>query len=561
MPEDTYNSNNANDSPNVRIIPLGGLGEVGMNMMVIETDHDAVIIDCGIQFPEYNTPGIERVIPNMEYLETIEHQIRALLITHGHLDHIGSIPYLVQRVKIPIYAPRLASEIIRNELQKTGKLGNVQIRTINPRQQYNFGEIDAQWFQMCHSIPDSCSIFLNTPQGGIFHTGDFKLDNEPMLGSPTDYQMLSEIGRSGVRLLMSDSTNAEDEGNSRSDRIAAEAIYHAIAEAQGRVIVASFSTQIARVQMIADAAEALDRKIVLLGRSMVENSEIAEATGHLHIPPGIEISSAEANSLPDDKVIIVTTGSQGEFAAGIVRMARDDHRDVKLRSSDTVILSARTIPGNEVAVNEVLNNLAERNVRVITSSARPVHVSGHAKQEELKMMFNMLRPECFTPIHGEYRMLRAHCDIAMDMGVPTENVNLITDGDVLELNSHGAKVIGTVPSGSVLVQGQGEWDPDGSVMEERKSLASDGIVLVALATQNNKIVGNPQIATSGFVDVSDEHRLMRDAAQVLSQTIDPIRHESLDSNKIEKLAKAGLGRFFHRRTKRRPLIMVTKIDI
>ena len=209
----------------------------------------------------------------------------------------------------------------------------------------------------------------------------------------------------------------------------------------------------------------------------------------------------------------------------------------------------------------MLNNLAERNVRVITSSARPVHVSGHAKQEELKMMFNMLRPECFTPVHGEYRMLRAHCDIAMDMGVPTENVNLITDGDVLELNSHGAKVIGTVPSGNVLVQGQGEWDPDGSVMEERKSLASDGIVLVALATKNNKIVGNPQIATSGFVDVSDEHRLMRDAAQVLSQTIDPIRHESLDSNKIEKLAKAGLGRFFHRRTKRRPLIMVTKIDI
>lgn len=561
MPEDTYNSNNAHASSNVRIIPLGGLGEVGMNMMVIETDHDAVIIDCGIQFPEYNTPGIERVIPNMEYLETIEQQIRALLITHGHLDHIGSIPYLTQRVKIPIYAPRLASEIIRNELQKTGKLGNVQIKTINPRQQYNFGEIDAQWFQMCHSIPDSCSIFLNTPQGGIFHTGDFKLDNEPMLGSPTDYQMLSEIGRNGVRLLMSDSTNAEDEGNSRSDRIAAEAIYHAIAEAQGRVIVASFSTQIARVQMIADAAEALNRKIVLLGRSMIENSEIAEATGHLHIPPGIEIPIAEANSLPDHKVIIVTTGSQGEFAAGIVRMARDDHRDVKLRPSDTVILSARTIPGNEVAVNEVLNNLAERNVRVITSSARPVHVSGHAKQEELKMIFNMLRPECFTPIHGEYRMLRAHCDIAMDMGLPTENVNLITDGDVLELNSHGTKVVGTVPSGNVLVQGEGEWDPDGSVMEERKSLASDGIVLVAIATKNNKIIGNPQIATSGFVDVSDEHRLMRDAAQVLSQTIDPIRHEFLDSNKIEKLAKAGLGRFFHRRTKRRPLIMVTKIDI
>lgn len=442
----------------VRVIPLGGLGEVGMNMMIVETDDDMLVIDCGVQFPEYSTPGIERVIPNMEYIRQHRDRVRAVLITHGHLDHIGGLPHLMRLVNAPIYAPRLATEMIRRELKKSGgrELANVQVNSVRLERDYRFGEFRAQWISVCHSIPDSCSIYLDTPQGGILHTGDFKFDNEPMLGLPTDYQSLSEIGQRGVRLLLSDSTNAEDEGTSRSDRIAAEAIYREIAEANGRVIIASFSTQIARVQMVVDAAYELGRRVAIIGRSMIESTKLAEDLGHLHIPPEVKITISEADSLPDHEVIIMTTGSQGEFEAGISRMARGDHRDVKLVEDDTLILSARTIPGNEIAVNEVMNNLARRDVRVVTASSRPVHVSGHAKQDELKTMFSILRPEHFTPIHGEYRMLKAHTEIAMDMGVSEENVNLILDGDVLEIDVDGVSVSDRVPSGYVLIQGQGD---------------------------------------------------------------------------------------------------------
>ena len=547
----------------VRVIPLGGLGEVGMNMMVVETDDDMLVIDCGVQFPEYSTPGIERVIPNMEYIQQHRDRVRAVLITHGHLDHIGGLPHLMRLVNAPIYAPRLAAEMIRRELKKSGgrELASVQVNSVRLERDYRFGEFGAQWISVCHSIPDSCSIYLDTPQGGILHTGDFKFDNEPMLGLPTDYQSLSEIGQRGVRLMLSDSTNAEDEGTSRSDRIAADAIYREIAEANGRVIIASFSTQIARVQMVVDAAYELGRRVAIIGRSMIESTKLAEDIGHLHIPPEVKITIGEANSLPDDEVIIMTTGSQGEFEAGISRMARGDHRDIKLVEDDTLILSARTIPGNEIAVNEVMNNLARRDVRVITASSRPVHVSGHAKRDELKTMFSIMRPEHFTPIHGEYRMLKAHTEIAMDMGVSEENVNLILDGDVLEMDVNGVSVSGRVPSGYVLIQGQGEWDIDSSVMEERKSLASDGIVMVSMAREDGFLVGKPRIITSGFVDASDEARLIRDASQALSQAIEPALSDLVDWNEMDRLVRACLGRFFYRRTKRRPLILVTEIEL
>ena len=546
----------------VRVIPLGGLGEVGMNMMVVETDDHVLVIDCGVQFPEYNTPGIERIIPNMDYLRRNRDRVRAVLVTHGHLDHIGALPHLMRIIDAPIYAPRLAAEMIRREMKKSGRsLKGVQVNSVRLERDYRFGDFGAQWISVCHSIPDSCSIYLDTPQGGIFHSGDFKLDNEPMLGLPTDYQALSEICQRGVRLLLSDSTNSQDEGSTRSDRIAAEAIYTAISESKGRVIIASFSTQIARVQMVVDAAQELGRRVAITGRSMIENARLAEQVGHLHIPPGIGITLAEANSLPDDEVVIMTTGSQGEFQAGISRMARGDHREVRLVEDDTMILSARTIPGNEIAVNEVLNNLAKRNVRVITAGSRPVHVSGHAKRDELKTMFSILRPEYFTPIHGEYRMLKSHCEIAIDMGVPQENVNLVIDGDVVEVDERGVTVVDKVPAGYVLIQGQGEWDVDASVMEERKSLASDGVVLVSMAREDGYLVGKPQLVTSGFVDAADEARLMKDASEALAQTIEPVLADLVDWNEMDRMVRACLGRFFHRRTKRRPQILVTEIEL
>ncbi len=550
------------DESAVRVIPLGGLGEVGMNMMVVETNDDLLVIDCGVQFPEYNTPGIERIVPNMDYVRRNRDRVRAVLVTHGHLDHIGALPLLMRFVDAPIYAPRLAAEMIRRELRKSGRIfSRVQVNAVRLERSYRFGDFRVQWISMCHSIPDSCSIYLETPQGGIFHTGDFKLDNEPMLGLPTDYQVLSELGQRGVRLLLSDSTNAEDDGTSRSDRVAAEALYAAIAESKGRVIVASFSTQIARIQMIVDAAQELGRRVAIIGRSMIDNTRLAEELGHLHVPSGVGITMAEANSLPDAEVVIVTTGSQGEYQAGISRMARGDHRELRLVEDDTLILSARTIPGNEIAVNEVLNNLAKQNVRVITSDSRPVHVSGHAKRDELKTMFSILRPEFFTPIHGEYRMLKAHREIAIDMGVAEDNVNLILDGDVIEMDERGVSVVARVSSGYVLIQGQGEWDVDGSVMEERKSLASDGVVVVSMAREDGFLVGRPQLVTSGFVDASDEARLMRDASEELMQTIEPALADLVDWGSMKRMVQTCLGRFFHRRTKRRPIILVTEIEL
>ncbi len=550
------------DESAVRVIPLGGLGEVGMNMMVVETDDDLLVIDCGVQFPEYNTPGIERIIPNMEYVRQNRDRVRAVLITHGHLDHIGGLPHLMRIINAPIYAPRMAAEMIRRELRRSGRaLSGVQVNSVRLERSYRFGDFEAQWIGVCHSIPDSCSIYLDTPQGGIFHTGDFKLDNEPMLGFPTDYQALSEIGQRGVRLLMSDSTNANDEGSSRSDRVAAEALYSAIAESKGRVIIASFSTQIARLQMVFDAAQELGRRVAISGRSMIDNAKLAGDVGHLHTPEGIAITVAEANSLPDDEVVIITTGSQGEFQAGISRMARGDHREIRLVEDDTLILSARTIPGNEIAVNEVLNNLARRNVRVITAGSRQVHVSGHAKRDELKTMIGILRPEYFTPVHGEFRMLKAHCEIATDMGVDEDKVNLIRDGDVLEVDERGVSVVDRVPAGHVLIQGQGEWDVDGSVMEERRSLASDGVVTVSMAREEGFLVGKPQLATSGFVDAADEARLLKDATQALSQAIEPVLADLVEWDDMERMVRACLGRFFHRRTKRRPLILVTEIEL
>ncbi len=546
----------------VRVIPVGGLGEVGMNMMVIETDFDMVVVDCGVQFPEYNTPGIERIIPSFDYVASNSDRLRGILVTHGHLDHVGAIPNLTRRVKTEVYAPRLAAEMVRRELKRGSRANSgVIVNTIRTEREYRFGSIAAEWIPMCHSIPDSCGIYFDTPQGGIFHTGDFKLDNEPMIGLPTDYQALSEIGQRGVRLLLSDSTNAEDDGAARSDRIAAEGLFRVISEARGRVLVASFSTQIARMQMVFDAAEELGRKVAIMGRSMVDNAKLASETGHLVVPPGLQVTVAEANSLPDEDVIIITTGSQGEFEAGVARMARGGHREVELVPGDTLVMSARTIPGNEVAVNEVLNNLAQRDVRVVTARSNPVHVSGHAKQDELKTIINILRPEYFSPIHGEHRMLRAHCDIAIDMGVPPENVNLILDGDVLGIDEGGASVVGEVPSGYVLIQGQGEWDLDGSVMEERKSLSSDGMVVVSVAREDGFLVGDPQLLTSGFVDSSDELRLMQDAKEAMMQVIEPVSRDAVDWKEMDRLIRASLGRFFHRRTKRRPLILVTEIEL
>lgn len=533
---------------------------MGMNMMVVESGGDMVVIDAGVKFPELTTPGVERIIPNMEYVALNRDRLRALLITHGHLDHIGAVANLLETASVPIYAPNLAAELVKSTLGKQGAR-KAEVRTIQMGRSYSFGSISAEWLPMCHSIPDAAGIYITTRLGGIFHTGDFKLDDAPTLGSATDYGALCAIAERGVRLLLSDSTNAMVPGRSGSDALASSAIYGAMAEARGRVIVASFSTQLARVQMVADAAAALGRKLAIVGRGLRDTTELGRRLGHLKLPSDLIIPIRDADGYMDDEVVIMTTGTQGEREAGLVRMSRGEHRDVRLVASDTVIMSSRTIPGNEHPVNEVVNDLARVGVKLITARDRDVHVSGHAARDELKMILNLLRPDYFTPIHGEYRMLKSHCELAEEMGVPPDNINLITDGEVMELSSSGAHVRGTVPAGGMLIDGEGAWDSDGTVVGERRRLARDGVVFASIASDDDGLIGYPQLATSGFVDAEDIDLLMEDAAEVLIESIDSTSAESLGLGETKQIAKACLERFFSDRTRRRPLIMVTQIDL
>ena len=544
----------------VKVTPLGGLGEVGMNMMVIESGRDMLVIDAGLQFPGPGTPGVERVVPNMEYVASNRDRVRGVLITHGHLDHIGAVPHLLELVDAPVYASCLSADLVSSVLRKNGGRKG-QIQSVDVGRSYSFGSLSAEWYPMCHSIPDSCAIYITTRHGGIFHTGDFKLDDEPRLGGPTDYGALSRVASRGVRLLLSDSTNAMVPGRSGSDRLAADSIYAAMAGAEGRVIVASFSTQLARLQMVADSAQALGRKLAIIGRGMRDTCELGRRAGYLSLPPDLVIPVRDIDGYADNEVVIMTTGTQGETEAGLVRMSRGEHRDVRLLPEDVVIMSSRTIPGNEQAVNDVVNDLSKVGVKLITARDRAVHVSGHAARDELKTMLNLLQPEFFTPIHGEYRMLRSHCELALEMGIPDENVNLVTDGEVLEMDGEGVRISGSVPSGNVLIHGEGEWDELGSVVRERRRLARDGVVFVSYGLDDGGIVGSPQLRTSGFVDSSDVGILMDDASEELVESVDLGLRESVALSETEKIARACLERFLYTRTRRRPLIMVTQIDL
>lgn len=544
----------------VKVIPLGGLGEVGMNMMVIESGRDMLVIDAGLQFPGPLTPGVERVVPNMEYVASNRERVRGVLITHGHLDHIGAVPHLLELVDAPIFASRLSADLVSSVLQKNG-VRKARMHVVDTGRSYSFGSMSAAWYPMCHSIPDSCAIYVATRQGGIFHTGDFKLDDEPRLGGATDYGALSSVSERGVRLLLSDSTNAMVPGRSGSDRLASDSIYGAMASAEGRVIVASFSTQLARLQMVADAAYSLGRKLAIVGRGMRDTCELGRRAGFLSFTPDLVIPAREIDGYADREVAIMTTGTQGESEAGLVRMSRGEHRDVRLVAEDTVIMSSRTIPGNEQAVNDVVNDLAKVGVKLITARDRSVHVSGHASRDELKTMLNLIQPEYFTPIHGEYRMLRSHCELALEMGIPGENVNLVTDGEVLEMDTDGVRISGSVASGNVLIHGEGEWDELGSVVRERRRLARDGVVFVSYVLGDRGVVGSPFLRTSGFVDSADVGILMDDASQELVESVDLGIGESVALSETEKIARACLERFLYTRTRRRPLIMVTQIDL
>lgn len=547
----------------LRILPLGGLGEIGKNMMVVEYGDDIVIIDAGVLFPEVDMPGIDVVIPNMDYLTENAGRVRALLITHGHEDHIGAVPHLLNRLNVPVYAPRMAIELIRQKLKNAGLLADADLHRVTPGEQVKAGKLNVEWFDVTHSIPDACGIAIDTPLGKVVHTGDFKIDHDPMIGGPSDLRQLARISGDGVFLLMSDSTYAEEEGASESDRAVTDGLFSVIADAPARVIVSSFASQIARIQIVADAAEAFGRKLVIVGRSMIENTKLARELGHLRIADDLMVSAAQAESLPGSRVLVMTTGSQGEPSSGLVRMSRDQHREISIREDDTIILSANTIPGNEVGVNDSINDLVQLGARVITNRQAMTHVSGHARREELRLVLNLTRPQYFIPVHGEFRMLKAHADLAVDQGVSPENSIVLTDGDVLELTSEGAEIVDQEVAGHIFVHGLGMWDEAGNVVVERRSLAREGIVTVSLAIdrKNRKIVGQPKLVSVGFVHAADAESLFEDTKEELQPVLERFSSERLEWNVFEDLIRATVGRYLTRRTKRRPLVIPVTIDV
>ena len=551
------------ETPWVRVLPLGGLGEIGKNMMVLETADDIVVIDAGVLFPEWNMPGIDIVIPDMDYLEDNADRVRALLITHGHEDHIGAVSHLIKRINIPIYAPAMAEALIHEKLRQAKLRDQVSLEVIRPGEQHYIGGFEVEWFSVCHSVPDSTGIAINTPAGVIIHTGDFKLDNDPVIGSPTDLGVLSDICQDGAFLLMADSTYAEEEGYSASDREIAENIPALIGAAPARVIVSSFASQISRIQIVADACLHYGRKLCVVGRSMINNTKVSREIGHLNIPADLMISSAEANSLPPSKVVILTTGSQGESESGLVRMARNDHKDIQIQDNDTIIMSSSTIPGNEVPVNDSINELVRMGARVITNQETRTHVPGHARKEELRALLNVTRPKYFVPVHGEYRMLKAHADLAISTGVSPENSFILTNGDILELDTDSAEVVDRIEAGHIFVDGLGIWDERGNVINERQALQQNGIVSVAFSRDvtDGSLVGKPKIVSVGFVHKEDAQGLLRETEDALRPVLEQYLKKPNEWNEIEEVVRKTVGNFLSRRTKRRPIIITTSIDV
>ncbi|MDA0797353.1 MAG: ribonuclease J [Chloroflexi bacterium] len=547
----------------IRIIPLGGLGEVGKNMMVVEYGDDIVVIDAGLMFPKEDMHGVDLVLPDMTYLIENKDRVRAVLITHGHEDHVGALPFLLRDINVPVYAPPLARDLVDVKLRENTGVGKYDLREVQPGETVVFGGITAEFFRVCHSIPDACGIAIHTDAGVIVHSGDFKIDHTPIDGHPTELHRLAELGKAGVLLLLSDSTYAENPGFTPSEQIVSDALDITIGRAEGRVMVATFASLISRVQQIADAAVAHGRSIAFAGRSMINNTNMAIAKGYLKIPAGKILSIDELAKLPPEQQVIVLTGAQGEPLAMLARVARRHSRDIQVDDGDTVILSASTIPGNETKVSDVINNLTRQGAKVITRRQANVHVQGHASQEELKLMLNLIKPKYFVPIHGEYRMLNAHADLAETMGVEPENINVLEDGDVLEIYGDSAEVVDHLPAGHVFVDGLRLWNVGSAVLRDRRHLARDGFVVVALTLDEDTggLVGEPEIASSGFIDMVESEVLVDDAIALVGDALRAATKLPLQEDYINGRVRDVLGSFLFKQTGRRPMIVTLLLDM
>ena len=541
-------------NPPLRIIPLGGLGEIGKNMMAIEYGDDILIIDCGLMFPDEAHHGVDIVLPDAQYVIDRAENVLGVVITHGHEDHIGALPHILPELRVPVYGTALTIGLVSVKIRESRRPRGISLETVEPGDTLNLGAFDVTLFRVNHSIPDAAGVIIDTPVGTIVHTGDFKLDHTPVDGKPTDFQRLAQAGEDGVLLLLSDSTYADVAGHTPSEAVVGKALTRYIGEAQGRVIVASFASLISRIQQVADAAAAHGRRLGIIGRSMVDNVRLATELGYLRVPDGLIIPANQLESSVPEETVIMTTGAQGEPTSALVRMARGTHQQVRIQPGDTVILSSNPIPGNEAVVGQTIDGLFRLGADVLYSRTEQVHVRGHASQEDLKLMMRLTKPRYFVPIHGDFRHLVHHTRLAESVGIPDDNIFLMNDGDVLEIDDDGAAQIAeSLDMRDRFVSGIHVGSVDNEVLRERAALSRDGIVAVSLPidSESYELVGDPVITMMGFLDEERADDLSERLIEIVEDAV-----AKAQDTAIESTVREELNNFIYKDTRRRPRLLI-----
>lgn len=547
----------------IKVMALGGLNEIGKNMTVIEYKDEIIVIDAGMSFPDDEMLGVDVVIPDISYLIKNKDKIKGIFITHGHEDHIGAIPYILKKINIPIYGAKLSIGLIQVKL-KEHKINNAKLNVVSPRDIIKLSHMEVEFIKNNHSIPDACSIAVHTDQGIIYHTGDFKIDLTPVDGEVMDIHRICELSKKGVLLLLADSTNAEQPGSTISEKAVGAGLDDLFRKASNsRIIVATFASNIHRLQQIINTAEKLNRKVAVSGRSMVNVVAVATELGYLNIPENMLIDLNDISKYEDNEVVIITTGSQGEPMSALARMASAEHKKVEIKRGDLVIISAHTIPGNEKLISKVINSLFEKGAEVVYDES-DIHASGHAKQEELKLIHRLVRPKFFMPAHGEHRMLKIHAELAEELGMPSQNIFVNKTGDVLEIDRNSAKVTGTIPTGNVLVDGLGVGDVGNIVLRDRKHLSEDGlmIVVVTISKEDGKVLAGPDIISRGFVYVRESEDLMDGAKNVIKDVLKDCEDRNIKEwAYLKNNIKENLKEYLYQRTKRNPMILPIIMEV
>jgi len=545
----------------LELVPLGGLGEFGMNMMVVACGDTAILVDAGIMFPEPELLGVDLIIPDLRQLQ--QYKISALILTHGHEDHIGAVPHVLQAVQGPVYGTPLTLALVDAKLEAHGEGVKSRLVRVRPRERVTIGAFTIEFLRVTHSMPDCVALAIETPQGVVIHTGDFKIDQTPLDGEHVDFHRLAQLGAAGVLALLSDSTNIDRRGVTGSEVDVTDAFEEIFTNAKGKIVVATFASSIYRMQILVDLAAQFDRRVAFVGRGVIENSEIAQRLGYLRVPGGVQIRDSDVRNFPAQDVVCICTGSQGEPQAALARIAIDDHRHVHLEREDVVVFSAREIPGNEKAIGRVMNHVAKRGAEVVYEGIKHVHVSGHGSEEELKLMLSLVRPRYFVPIHGEYRQLARHARVAARVSRDTKAL-LAENGDLIRFDGHGARLAGKVPAGRILIDGTRSGEVGDEVLRDRRHLAGDGLVVpvVAIGRQSGNLEETPDVITRGFVVDARTEALLKEIPALLAATIDGASvEERTDPGLIKERIRVDLQRFFRRRSGLRPLVLPVIMEI